>query len=123
MNPAIVAIIAIVAGSVLIAGWVVISERLDRPPAGRHNPFADPADRTDPYGAEWPPRPEPDDDFFEQYVPIGQPAGRLPMLPPDPEPDLTIVEDHDVKYLGKTSTALVEELFEKHAAAEGAEGS
>ena len=42
----------------------------------------------------------------------------FPMLPPDPEPDPTLTQPHDVRYLGKPSGELVDELFAKYAGGE-----
>lgn len=96
-----------------------------RQPAGRHTLFADPADRTDPYGAEWPPRAEPDDGFWDR-VPgpsrdgaLGTGTGQFPMLPV-PDPDPTIVQSHEVAYLGEPVNDYLDKLFPEPAAAEGA---
>jgi hypothetical protein len=87
-----------------IVAWVVISERLDRPPAGRHRPFADPADRTDPDGTQWTAQLR--DDSDRHWAPhvarppvvevltgpgtsipgLARGTGQFRMLPPDPAP-------------------------------------
>jgi hypothetical protein len=119
-------VIAAVMCIAALTGWVVISERLDRPRAGRHDPFADPADRTDPDGAGYVGQllepPAGTDDFWERHAPrpaaaggLARGTGQFPMLPPDPEPDPTLIQPADVIYLGKPSGEYVDDLFSKHA--------
>jgi hypothetical protein len=126
------AVILIAAGACIAAlvAWVVVAERLDPPP---RDPFADPADRTDPHGDNWPPPAGPDD-FWVQHVPgpgtrtrqtsevaagvLASGTGQFPMLPPDPAPDPTLIQPADVAYLGKPSGEYVDDLFAKHAGGE-----
>ena len=100
---------------VVIAGVVVWASRLR--PHGVHA-FADPADRADPYGEQFVTdiKPRTDDDgFWEQRGSEMAVAGRLAMLPPDADPDVTLTQAADVKYLGKTSGEFVDDLLAKHA--------
>jgi hypothetical protein len=89
-----VILIAAGAGIIFLAAWVVIAERLDGPgtPA-RQAPEETP-------GA------------------LARGTSPFPMLPPDPEPDPTRMQPHDVMYLGMTSGEYVDELFAKHAEAQ-----
>jgi hypothetical protein len=132
VSPVAVILIAAVMCIAAIVAWVVISERLDRPRTGRHDPFADPADRTDPHGDNWPPPAGPDDGFWVLTGPgtpirqtsevtasvLARGTGQFPMLPPDPGPDPTLIQPADVIYLGKPSGEYVDDLFEKHARGE-----
>jgi hypothetical protein len=95
--------VLVVTGAVIWANFLT--------PRGEHAAFADPADRTDPYGDNWPPPEpgEPDDGFWEQHAPLparvevitgpgtrirqtsevtasvlAKGTGQLTMLPPDP---------------------------------------
>jgi hypothetical protein len=78
-----------------LAAWVVIAERLD--PDGNPPPPA----RVEATAGVMPVCTSP-----------------FPMLPPDPEPDPTLMQPADVKYLGKPSGEYVDDLFEKHAEAQ-----
>lgn len=85
-------------------------------PPGAHA-FADPADTTDPDGAAYigALTDDPDEDVWEKRASeMATGTGQFPMLP-EPDPDPTIVQPADVKYLGKPSAELVDELFAKHA--------
>jgi hypothetical protein len=130
------AVILIAAGACLAAliAWVVISERLDPPP---RDPPAGPG------GGQHTARAGADDGFWAQHVPgpgrvevltgpgtrirqtsettasvLASGTGQLPMLPPDPEPDPTLMQPADVAYLGKPSGEYVDDLFAKHAGGE-----
>jgi hypothetical protein len=84
------AVILIAAGTCIIAlvAWVVIAERLDPPPAD----------------------PEPSAPRAAAAV-LASGTGQFPMLDPDPEPDPTGIQPHDVRYLGKPSGEWVADLF------------
>lgn len=113
------AVILIAAGACLAAlvAWVVIAERLDPPP---RDPFADPADHTDPDGEQYIARlsadekPRPDLDALTPG-PVG--TGWLEALPDDDPPDITGVQPAATRYLGMPSGQYVDELFDKHAEA------
>lgn len=116
---AIAAAVLIVAGVFALAMW--LAGRLDPPQRGRHVPFADPADRTDPDGDRYVARlreddePGPDLDALERPSPVG--TGWFPALPDDEPADITGVQPADVRYLGVSSEEYVDELFDKHAEA------
>jgi hypothetical protein len=95
MSTAVVILIASALGIILLAAWVVIAERLD--PDGNPPP---------PARAE-----------AAASTTTGS-TGQFPMLPPDPEPDITGVQEAAVRYLGKPSGEYVDELFAKHAEAQ-----
>ena len=92
------AVILIAAGLCIaaLAAWVVIAERLDKP--------------------DTPARQVPE----ETPAVLATGTSPFPMLPPDPEPDTTRIQPHDVRYLGKPSGEYVDDLFEnaKHAGGE-----
>ena len=105
----------------LVLAGAVVWANFIKPPPGRHA-FADPADRTDPDGEAFiASLRDPDGDWRERHAPpprvevLARGTGQFPMLPPDPDPDVTGVQPADVRYLGKPSGDYVEELFAKHA--------
>ena len=126
----------------VIAGAVVVAHFLK--PHGAHA-FPDPADRADPDGEAFiASLRDPDGDWWDRHAPpprvevltgpgtrirqtsevtasvLARGTGQFPMLPPDPDPDVTGVQPADVAYLGKSSGEYVEELFAKHAPPDGA---
>ena len=119
---------AAVAGSVLLVAWVWIAERLDQPPRGRHNPFADPADRDDPHGDQYIARltadgnPGPD---LAALTPSPVGGGWLAPLPDDDPADTTGVQPVAIcelgapvdQYLADLFPSGGGELFDKHAEA------
>jgi hypothetical protein len=90
------AVILIAAGACIAAlvAWVVIAERLDRPGT--------------------PARQAPE----ETPSVLATGSSPFPMLPPDPQPDPTLMQPADVMYLGKPSGEYVDDLFAKHAGGE-----
>jgi hypothetical protein len=133
------AVILIAAGACLagLVAWVYIAERRDPPP---RDPFADPADRTDPDGGDWVaritgrPHCLPGCDRHDGHdgrdlgacmhggkamtATLATGTGFLQALPDDPAPDPTLIQPADVAYLGKPSGEYVDDLFAKHAEAQ-----
>ena len=150
MNPYTFALIVFLVVAILgVAIWLLAlacspSGQHARPHEGRHE-FADRADRIDPYGEAYVTALR-EDGWWEQHAPrpsrvevltgpgtqirqtsevtaavLARGTGQFPMLPPDPDPDPTLIQPADVRYLGKPSGEYVDELFARHAAAEGAD--
>ena len=122
MSPALVVLIAGFTCSAAIAGLVWLAERLDPPDRGRHAPFADPADRTDPHGEQYIATLK----AHEQRAPdlaaltrgLGH-TGWLEPLPEDDDPaDTTGALPVATCYLGMPSEQYVDELFGKYAEAQ-----
>lgn len=126
--------VAFIAGpAVIVSTAVYIADRLSHP-SGRHvitpqrshaaprDPFADPADRTDPDGEKyaatirdtaahaW----KPDHQALAALV-RGTGTARLPELPPGPPPDATGVLPPAEAWLGMPSEQYVDQLFAKYA--------
>ena len=126
MSPAAVILIAAVMCSAAIVAWVYIAERLDPP---RRDPFADPADRTDPDGDKYiaslagnPGEP----DWWDQEAPRpsaveilpGHAGGPRPAADEDdPAIDITGQLPSAVCTWGKTADELAGELAAKYLAA------
>jgi len=104
-------VFVLVPPALVITGAVIWANFLT--PRGAHA-FPDPADRTDPDGDNYVTALRDDSDgFWEQHAPRG--TGQFPMLPPDPDPEPTLIQPADVAYLGKPSGEYVDDLFAKHA--------